>query len=101
MVTVVAKRVAKRTEDAYSFRHYRIREWTRIAQFLLDEEYSVDAVEQILRSKFMRWAADGCDDRWMTLEKFKPYFHENQKGSNGIDAMLRDEFGLPKTRWEI
>jgi len=86
------KVVAEKTRSAYSFGlSYGIREWTRIAKFLLDEGYGPDATEQILYSKYMRWAHDNSNNSAkMTLEKFIPYFRKEQKG---IDKML-EEFGL-------
>lgn len=72
-----AREIASRTEDAYSFGIYSRREWLRITRFLLHEEgYSDIDVEEILRSKHMRWASDHADgDRHMTLAKFQAYYN--------------------------
>lgn len=89
----VAEMIAEKTRDAYSFGvSYGIREWTRIARFLLDKGYSPKAVEEILYSKYMRWAHDNSNSNAkMTLEKFKPYY---EREKTGIDKMLAEEFGF-------
>lgn len=92
-----AEEIASRTEDAYSLGlYYSDREWLRIIRFLLHEEgYSDIDVEEILRSKHMRWASDHFDgDRHMTLAKFQTYYNFDgyrQSNKQYIREMLDDE----------
>ena len=96
------KAIAEKTKDAYSFKckYYSLREWIRITRFLLDKGYSPEATEEILYSKYMRWADDSCGQGIgyrMTLERFIPYFDKEKKG---IDEMLLKEFGS-KAVWYL
>jgi hypothetical protein len=52
----LAREIAKKTEDAYSFDRYS--SWWMCAKVLLDRGYNEEEVEAILRSKWMRWAGD-------------------------------------------
>ncbi len=91
-----AEEIASRTEDAYSLGlYYSDREWLRITRFLLHEEgYSDIDVEEILRSKHMRWAADHSEKSGhVTLENFKDYYNfDGYRKSNKryIEEMLHD-----------
>lgn len=51
--------LAERTSDAYSHDHYA--SWRAVAAALLRRGYSDRQAEEILRSKFTRWAADQSD----------------------------------------
>lgn len=87
--------IAKRTEDAFSYGlYYSTTSWRRIAEWLLQLGYAPAVVEEILRSKHMRWASDSTakNPMKMTLEKFQAYFnqHDNRKE---VDRMLTDMFG--------
>lgn len=47
------------TRDAYSYERYGSREWTRCVKLLIQEwAFTPREAEAILRSKWMRWAAD-------------------------------------------
>ena len=46
-----------RTQDAYSFDRYGAEAWMQAIRLLI-ELYTEEEVEWILRSKYMRWAAD-------------------------------------------
>lgn len=80
--------LAKKTSDAYSFDYYGATEWLKIIQFLLGRGYSNEAVEEIVRSKHTRWAADSRRDVEADAMDFFNYYRKN---SDGIDAMLREE----------
>lgn len=51
----------ERTRDAYSFNRYGEEAWMNAIR-LLAPLYTEDDVEWILRSKYMRWAADRFGD---------------------------------------
>ncbi len=93
-----AEEIVDRTSDAYSFgRYYSRREWKRIVQFLRgfsSEDYSDDEVEEILRSKHMRWAADHVEkSRSVTLADFVSYYNFDgfrQTNKTYIREMLDD-----------
>lgn len=57
-VELRASIVAKRTEDAYSFDTYGAKEWYRVAVELMTRGFDDLEVEAVLRSKWMRSAAD-------------------------------------------
>lgn len=52
--------IAERTLDAYSVGRYV--SWSACAELLLDRGYSEEETEAILRSKWMRWAADQAEN---------------------------------------
>lgn len=52
-----ALKLADKTRDAYSAARYG-REWPKVAQLLLERGYTEREAEAIMRSKWMRWAAD-------------------------------------------
>lgn len=58
-ISLTAKDVAEKTQDAYSVDRYT--SWAAVAQLLLDRGYDDKQVEAILRSKWTRWAADASD----------------------------------------
>ncbi len=93
-----ALEIVDRTTDAYAFgRYYSRREWQHIIQFLRgvgSEDYSDDEVEEILRSKHMRWAADHVEkSRSVTLADFMSYYNFDgyrQRNKVYIREMLDD-----------
>lgn len=56
--TARAVRLATLTEDAYSFYAYGMAEWTKAVRFLIDMSYGDADIENIMRSKWTRWARD-------------------------------------------
>lgn len=52
----LALALSQKTADAYSYDVYR--SWNSVARALLGRGYSMREVETIMRSKWMRWAAD-------------------------------------------
>lgn len=50
-----------RAQDAYSFDRYGAEAWMNAIRLLI-ELYTEEEVEWILRSKYMRWAADRFGD---------------------------------------
>lgn len=52
----IARTIANATESAYS--SDRFASWTAVAEMLLRRGYNVEETEEILRSKWTRWAAD-------------------------------------------
>lgn len=53
----LAQEIEERTKDAYSFPRYA--NWLACVRLLLERGYTEKQTEWILRSKWMRWAADG------------------------------------------
>jgi hypothetical protein len=62
-ITPTAAALADQTADAYSFDNYGPIAWRACARLLLRRGYSAREAEAILRSKWMRWAADGASWR--------------------------------------
>lgn len=71
MTSALTKMVASRTEDAYSFDRYR--SWAGVTRVLLNRGLTSREAEAVLRSKWMRWAADavGKDSNITTAEFIK------------------------------
>ena len=61
-MATIATALAERTADAYSFDRYG--SWTACARLLLSRGHSEREAEAILRSKWMRWAADASTARY-------------------------------------
>ena len=55
-ITTTAKKIAERSMDAYSADRYS--SWSAVAQVLLNRGYNEAETEEIMRSKWTRWAAD-------------------------------------------
>lgn len=55
------KELALKTADAYSADRYG-KYWVKCADLLLKAGFTPDEAERQLRSKNMRWAADGADN---------------------------------------
>ena len=82
---------------AYSFSNYGEENWMDIIEWMASEGYTPGEVEQVLRSKLMRWASDMANAKGkVTLEDFKKYntyYMENRgKKTTEIDDLL-NEFG--------
>jgi len=54
----LAKQVAEKTQDAYSFDRYGEQAWGACCFMLLGQGYTAKDVEAIMRSKWTRWAGD-------------------------------------------
>jgi len=61
MLTSLAKRVAEDCTDAYSCDNYTPAGWRQCGAMLAKRGFSLSAIEEILRSKWTRWACDGCE----------------------------------------
>ena len=93
--------IANKTRDAYSFHRYGENAWFKVARFLIAEGYTLEAVNEILRSKHMRWAADHSSGQKGGYNVFRKYYLQIQgwdhpssrsrTGKNDIDQMLKDE----------
>ncbi len=86
IANVIFRKTTTGNAAAYSYGlYYGDEEWIKIIQWLLKKKYTPFDVENILRSKLMRWSADhSLDDHpnpdsvdtnepWVTLEDFKKY----------------------------
>lgn len=54
-----SKELAAKTQNAYSAYRYGS-QWVNCAELLLTARFSEEEAEEVLRSKIMRWAADGA-----------------------------------------
>lgn len=89
---ILATKLAAQTSDAYSYDRYGVSEWQKCIWFLLEEGYTNEAIEQILRSKTMRWAADGSPKGYEgTCKIFSRYYAEE---TASIIEMLVDDCGI-------
>ncbi len=81
--------LASSTEDAYSFGlYYSRREWLKITRFLFEQGYSAAEVEEILRSKHMRWAADHSEKhKSILLADFESYYNFDGYHRSRVEAI--------------
>lgn len=92
-ITDLAKKIATETEDAYSWEKYPAGDWIKITQFLLDKGYTEDDVNDILRSKYMRWIPDSKKPSFASFIKNFTLDIDKQ-----IEDMIRKEMKRePKT----
>jgi len=63
----VARALAERTSDAYSFDRYGEETWRRAISRFLNLGFTEREIEAIMRSKWTRWAADQCGPRLTSL----------------------------------
>ena len=57
-----ADEIAEECEDAYSFDRYSASGWRASARLCAQKGFNEEQIEWILRSKWMRWAADHSDN---------------------------------------
>ena len=81
---VRAQVLARDTGNAYST--FRYRNWPAVAEALLDRGLTEQEAEAVLRSKWMRWAADASPARY---------------GNVPVKAILQFLDGLKNERQEI
>jgi len=68
--------LAIKTSDAYSYDRYGNDEWVKCIVFLMQEGYSEEEIDWVLRHKHMRWAGDGYDP---TCAGFQSYYEGIKK----------------------
>jgi hypothetical protein len=87
-------KIFNKTQDAYSksANFYNNKQWKRIITWLFNKGYNSLEIEEILRSKLMRWANDNSGKSKSTLEDFIKY-NEKRTHSNKtqIEDFLDDE----------
>ena len=91
---ILATKLAAETSDAYSYNRYGVDEWFKCIWFLVEYGYTNEAIETILRSKTMRWAADGNTDGKYegTVDSLRRY-HDENTGYIQQDLLV-DECGI-------
>ena len=78
----------------YSYIAYGEKNWKNIIKWLLKEGYTLKEIEEILRSKLMRWAADQSHNEYgnITLKDFLKFNNiKTYKGKTQINDFL-DEY---------
>lgn len=70
--TAVADAIAEATQNAYSADAYQPKAWRQCCRMLASRGYSAHWIEEIMRSKFTRWASDG-------RSASKPYGYSTSK----------------------
>ena len=88
MVLVNENALHARAQDAYSFDRYGAEAWMNAIR-LLAPFYTEEEVEWILRSKYMRWAADRFGD-WSNPDE-----EDSTKCLDGSEIIeYRDQYGI-------
>jgi len=83
-----AYNIAKACQNAFSYEAYANGEWAILANMLADLEYDAEAIEQILRSKWTRWARNDSP---------RVYGHHT---ADDVINWLKDE-GINPKNWHI
>lgn len=93
-----AQQIAERTEDAYSFDRYAPQEWSRTAQLLAKRGHDARVIEAILRSKWMRWAADagGRDYGKAKASDLIKWLEKSNINQTDLDPLVAETFGNEK-----
>lgn len=84
----------------YSFTAYSSESWMDIIQWLLDQGYTAEETEEVMRSKLMRWASDHAETEYgsHTLEDFIKFNEEpgfRHRGKTNVDDFLDEYFPDP------
>ncbi len=90
-MTNLASKIAGATRDAYS--HDRYANWTAVATKLLAFGCNEEETEWVMRSKWMRYAADAIDHSYGNIpaRAIIDYIKTQQGGINAVrDDMARD-----------
>jgi len=69
--TIKAIEIANRTTDAFMYNQYGLESWINCIELLYSEGYNATEIKEMLRSKHMRWADDGC-----AAETYFDIFHQ-------------------------
>jgi len=82
----------------YSFNYYGPENWMEVIKWLLDQGYTAEETEEVMRSKLMRWTSDnsGHGDGDCTLEDFLEY--NSKYGRSEVDRFLDEYFPDPKRK---
>ena len=66
-------------EDCYSGDRYTWTAWSKIVDWLAAQDFDAHQIEQILRSKLTRWAADHAGKYdGVTLKEFQKFWNDCQ-----------------------
>lgn len=84
----IADRITSDTVEAYAFRSYGKREWSKVAEVLIDRGFQISEVKKILESKVMRWAADLADEPFRADAADAMNFMFSIHGAKSIAAVL-------------
>ena len=97
---ILFDKTTKGDAKVYSYGlYYSDEEWMRIIQWLLKKKYTPFDIENILRSKIMRWASDHTgdyreisdeDEPQNTLEDFKKYDKNPKNFNPGYESASYD-----------
>jgi hypothetical protein len=91
-IDAVARALAIKTADAYSFNRYK--NWVSLIKFLLKHGYSKRQSKEIVRSKLMRWAADGYEGKGkVPTTYFKEYLLHKDNYHDIMQIMDEIEIG--------
>lgn len=80
------RQLAAETADAYSFDRYGETEWRKTATSLLARDWTRAEVEWVLRSKFMRWAADMSSSDAPTAKDVLAFIDEPRNRASRADV---------------
>jgi hypothetical protein len=85
-----ANAIAAATSDAYSHSRYGGAAWTACARMLARREFDADQIEAIMRSKWMRWAADSSKNVQPTSKDLERFLDDprNQASTANVNRLV-------------
>lgn len=92
--TTLAKTIADRCSDAYSADRYA--SWPAVAQTLLDRGYNEAETEEIMRSKWARWAADKSSSPRAASKHLVQWLDKSFKNRKDEREQVREMMGEAK-----
>ena len=76
---IKASALAAKTSDAYMFDMYGRSEWIKCIIFMYRQDLEDDVIEELLRSKHMRWADDQREVNEYHSDAFQEYFFKYRR----------------------
>jgi hypothetical protein len=90
-IEAVARAIANKTRDAYSFDRYK--DWVGVIKSLLKDGFSKRHTEELVESKFMRWAADTYEGKGkVPTSYFKKYVNDKNNFHILINFLNHNNF---------
>jgi hypothetical protein len=92
-----ATAIANATTDAYSFDRYGLTEWRKAARMMAARGFSERQIAVVLRSKWMRWAADAASKaKNATAADLERYFdvHLGSRLPKHLADLVFEETGI-------
>lgn len=89
ILRATANKIADRTyEGAFSAERYGRTEWRKAARLMADRGFAAEQIEAVLKSKWMRWAADAAGTSRGKADHLAAYLNKNVRTLNDDLVLL-------------